>query len=389
MRRTCFSLLSALMFVFWVTVPASAQAMGASDEEIDSRWSPWLGCWQLTLETYDYDDERPEGEVVVCLAPRANDMGVGVTTWADGAVVLTKTLVADGTEYAVDESGCKGWRSAEWSQDGRRLFISSELTCEGASARTISGVSMFLSGETWIDIQLISSGERKELVMRRYRNADMSSTEDWEKTPQAAPVSPTARSAAARKLTIENIIEASRKVDAEVLEAMLVESQTTIHVDSQSLVLLADSNVPVGIIDLMVALSYPEQFEIRSREAVGGGGGLSYDDFLYGGGYDPYGYWYPFYFAPFGYYSYAQWYGGYGGYYLLTPSEKPADAGGKVVKGHGYTRVWPKDRSGRASGGSGWFKGDSSSGGQASSSGYSRGSGSGSTGRTAKPKNKN
>jgi hypothetical protein len=385
--RTYFSLLSALMCVLLMAAPASPQAAGT---ESDSRWSPWLGCWQLTLESRDYDDERPEGEVFVCLSPRANDMGVGVTTWADGAVVLTKTLVADGTEYPVEESGCEGWRSAEWSGDGHRLFMQSKLTCENAIVRTVSGVSMMVPGGTWADIQLIASGDRKELVIRRYRAADMSLTEEWEEVPQEAPASRSARLSAARALTIDDVIEASRMVDADVLEAILVESDTSIHVDSGSLIRLADSNVPVGIIDLMVALSYPERFEIRSRKAVSGGIGWGYDDF-YGAGYDPYGYWYPFYFAPFGYYSYSYWYRP-GGYYLLTPSEdiKPIASGGKMVKGHGYASVWPKEPTGKSRGG--WFgSGGSSgsSGSKASGEGYSSGSGSRSTGRTAKPKNKN
>jgi hypothetical protein len=383
--RTYFSLLSALTFVLSMAAPARAQAVGA---EIDSRWSPWMGCWQLTLESYDYDDERPEGEVFVCLSPRANDMGVGVTTWADGAVVLTETLVADGSQYPVEKSGCEGWRSAEWSRDSRRLFMHSELTCEDATTRTVSGVSMLVSAETWVDIQSIGSGDRKELVIRRYRPADMSLTEEWEEAPQEVPASRSARWSAARALTIDDVIEASSKVDAEVLEGILVESGTSVHVDSRSLIHLADSNVPTNIIDLMVALSYPEHFEVRSREAVSGGGGLGYDDFIYGPGYDPYGYWYPFYLAPFGYYSYAYLYHPYGGYYLLTPSEdvKPADSGGKVVKGQGYTRVWPKESTGKSRGGAGWF---GSGGSGASSEGYSSGSGSRSTGRTAKPKNKN
>jgi hypothetical protein len=373
--------LATLSLALFITAPALA-------EDVDTRWQPWLGCWQLTLASYDYDDERPEGEVFVCLSPRANDMGVGITTWVDGTVQFSETLVADGSPYPVEESECEGWRSAEWSGDGERLFMHSELTCENDTARTVSGVSMMVPGSTWVDIQMIASGYRKELVIRRYRRADREAEEaglaDALEEPWSSPVSP---------LTMEDIIEASRDVDGDVLEAILVESDTRLHVDSESLVRLADSDVPRSIIDLMVALSYPAHFEVNSRQALGGGGGglMAVDDFLYGGAYDPYSYWYPFYFAPFGYYSYAYWSRPYGGYYLLTGDDdvKPADSGGKVVKGEGYTRVWPKKKAaqygGSMSSGSGWA---SSSDGSSSSSGYSKGSGSRSTGRTAKPKNK-
>lgn len=382
--RVTVSLLTTLMVVFLITVPT----LGA-DEGVDSRWLPWMGCWQLTLERFDYDDEWPDDEVFVCLTPRANQMGVGITTWADGAVVLSETLVADGTPYPVEESECTGWRSAEWSGDGERLVMHSELTCENDTARTVSGVSMMVPGSTWVDIQLVASGYRKELIIRRYRRADVEAREAGldgvVQNPSGSRAAP---------LTLEDIIEASREVDADILEAMLVESDTTLHVDSQILVQLADSDVPRGIINLMVALSYPDQFEVKSRQAVGGGGGMmAGDDFLYGGTYAPYSYWYPFYFAPLGYYSYAYWASPYGGYYPLTSDDgeylKPADSGGKVVKGHGYTRVWPKDKAagykGDMSRGSGWASSTDSS---SSSSGYNSGSGSRSTGRTAKPKNK-
>jgi hypothetical protein len=368
------------MAVFWIGAPA----LGA-DEGADSRWTPWTGCWQLTLESFDYDDERPESEIFVCLEPRANNMGVGVTTWADGSVVLSETLVADGTPYPLEESECEGWRSAEWSGDGERLFMHSELTCENDTARTVTGVSMIAPGSAWVDIQLVTSGYRKELIVRRYRRADKQAAEaGLEGAVQNPSVSRTA------PLNLEDVIEASGKVDADILEALLVESDTSLRVDSQSLVRLADAGVPTGIIDLMVALSYPEYFEVDRRQALGGGAGMpAADDFLYGGTYDPYGYWYPFYYAPLGYYSYAYWSRPYGGYYLLTPDSKPADAGGKVVKGYGYTRVSPVNRSGGSGGGlskgSSW---GSSSDSSSSSSGYSKGNGSRSTGRTAKPKNK-
>ena len=56
--------------------------------------------------------------------------------------------------------------------------MSSELTCDNNVARTISGVSMLLSWENRIDIHFISSGERNEQIMRRYRTADVTLTED-------------------------------------------------------------------------------------------------------------------------------------------------------------------------------------------------------------------
>ena len=75
-----------------------------------------------------------------------------------------------------------------------------------------------------------------------------------------------------------------------------MESGSTFDLNSKTLVQLADAGISPNTIDLMLALAYPERFEI-SRETEGrsyGGGGVDL-------GYS-YNYWDTFYFAPFGYY---------------------------------------------------------------------------------------
>jgi hypothetical protein len=152
--------------------------------------------------------------------------------------------------------------------------------------------------------------------------------------------------------------------------------------------------VPDDVIDLMVALSYPDHFVIE-RNTSGSGS--------FGGGFDsmwPY-YTDPFfftsYYAPFGY----RYWGYYDGYYFQGPgfvvvNPDPgiqASGRGRVVDGHGYTRIRPNepDSSGRpgASGGMGSSSvdrsGAGSSSGGVSSSGYSSGGSSGGE-RTAQPR---
>jgi hypothetical protein len=354
-----------------------------------------VGCWELTLESINHDDERPD-DVFVCLDPTADNLGVGITTWAEGTVVFSETLVADGGRRETKRAGCRGWQSTEWSGDGHRLFMYSDTTCENDIHRAISGVSFLTPGATWVDIQLISSGLHRELVIRRYRPARREATEEAGEELSEGVAARTARKIASRDFAIEDIIEAARKVDTEVVEAALVENEARFDLDSEKLIALADSRVAAELIDLMVALSFPEQFEVKSRGASGGGmsgGGFGISDYeLLSDASNPYAYWYPFLYAPFGYYSYG--YSRYGGYYLLTPSDNvaAADSGGRVVSGRGYTRVWPKEAIPRRHGG-GFTKGgdNSSSDGSSSSGGVGRGgySGGKSSGRTAKPKNKN
>jgi hypothetical protein len=166
------------------------------------------------------------------------------------------------------------------------------------------------------------------------------------------------------------------------------------------------------VIDLIVALSYPDRFVVE-RTARGGGGARTYvnDPFLVGWAFG-YPYWYddfyysPYYYTPFGYSRF-----GYGGYYDavfvgggggdVSADPRPSGAG-RVVNGQGYTRVQPREtsvadngsiitRNGRSSGDAGSSSSSSSSASGSSSTasssgGYTGGSTSGDTGRTAQPR---
>ncbi len=179
-----------------------------------------------------------------------------------------------------------------------------------------------------------------------------------------------------------DLAEASDKIDSAAVEAALMESGSTFDLNSKTLVQLAHAGISPDTIDLMLALAYPERFEI-SRETEGrsyGGGGADL-------GYS-YNYWDTFYFAPFGYYY---WYTPYDSFYVQRPVVIPGQgiAGGRLVKGRGYTRVG-RTSGGAVSGGSA-SRGSSSSrtskgssSGSASSKGYSKGGSSSS--RTAKPR---
>ncbi len=412
-----FALVFPLVFAFSLAgfIPSSgAQSVELQypddDPDVDSRWLPWIGCWELVLETVGHLDEYPE-DVLVCLSPVKNESGVRIATWAHGEIILEETLFADGERRPIEDAeskseiDCRGWQSATWSADGHRLFLHSEATCASDVERSNSGVNLLVSGPRWIDVQLVRAGDVRELIIRKYRRAsertiaesgaDVVPSVDWGTSYD--------RLEAENPMGLDDIIEASRVIDSEAVEAVLMESEVELALGSESLIRLADAEVPEELIDLMVALSYPENFRIgrlgaRKRRSYGGsgggGGGL-------GGGFgpvyydDPYAYWYPFYFAPFGYSAYNYGYATYGGYYLLPPAgggEITDTTHGRVVAGKGYSRVWPREResSGRAGRGGGYSTGggysqSGDSGGGVNQSGYSGGGSS--TGRTAKPKN--
>jgi hypothetical protein len=361
---------------------------------VDSRWSPWIGCWQPV--------EANESGVRVCVS-MAGEHGVTFTTTVDGQTVLEETLVADGMEREVTDAECRGTQRAEWSLDGRRLFARADLTCDSQEPRRISGLDIIAPDGTWLDVQSSRVDSRENVRVRRYRRVADN---------VASFVS------AGRSFTLDAVKEASSKVSPQVLEAALAETHAQFDLNSRNVIGLADAGVPERLIDLMIALSYPQEFIVDPQEFIVERTTASVAPaplppaFLAA---DPFDY-RAYYYSPFAY-MYSGFYYPYafGSSYLLVEggggsADPRPSASGQVIDGVGYTRVRqrePEPRATTASSGAGTSStsgsGSSSSGGggSVSSSGYSSGSsgsgsggsgssggssGSGDSGRTAVPR---
>jgi hypothetical protein len=398
-------------------------AMPARAQQADPRWSPWLGCWQMLDERVR--DGNPSGadavaaartralgsttDVSVCVTPGSQPNAVTLSTRASGEPAFEQTMAADAVTHPIMEGACSGSQRAEWSADGYRLFARAELKCANQPPRTISGLTMMTTDGEWLDVQAIDVGGTTNVRVRSYR-----------RTSSTARVG-TATAIAHAALDIEDVKEASTRVASPALEAALIESGARFRLDRRVLVDLDDAKVPDAVIDLMVALSYPDRFQIERRVETSadafppsyagadwsGIWGLGYPYFsLYPNYYGNYRY----YYSPFGY-GYAGLYDPYSPYYYYPGSfvvggaapPPAANAGdGRVVNGVGYTRIRPREAipseggggersSGRSGDGGGFVSGAGYSQGGGSSSGgggggSSRSGGSDGGGRTAQPR---
>ena len=366
---------------------------------VDQRWLPWIGCWQLVEEAGALPEAAGDlaafaDSVLVCVtpaAPPAPATDVLVTTLADGEPVLVETLSADGVEHPVDQSECRGRRRIAWSEDGARLYTRAELTCSARDdARRLSAVGLMADTRTWLALELVEAGERAAVTVRRYRRTGDVTTLSAAGPTLTADLLARARTAALRTgdadLSIDAVIEAADALEAPVLEALLVETETWFDLDGRALIRLDDGGVPGNIIDMLVALSFPDDFQVqRSAPSGGGGGGGGFLGSWGGYGYDT---WYPYYAAPFGYYygwsPYVNSLYGLGDYYYLNSfsgrersliTDAPDVGEGRVYEGYGYTRVATQPDNGgrraqpRGSSGGGVFGGGGSSGGSSSGGG--------------------
>lgn len=333
-----------------VALPAAAQE--------DSRWLAWTGCWEPTAAepASGVAAEAPRA-YVVCVAPA--ESGARFTTVADGETVAERLVVADGTRRSIDQSGCRGWETAAWSEDNQRVYLRSELSCDGGTTRTTSGVLAVHTPEEWIDVQGVKAGDNVDVRVRRYRAASaerISAAGARAYSDDRALALATARTAAAQELTLSDVTEAAAQVDAPVLEALLVEREAAVRLNADALIALDDAGVAASTIDLMVAQANPEKFMIdrASGEAVEvpeeeagerRGRYATYD-------YDPFWYGYPGYYgrnSRYGY-GYGYGYGGFGdpySYYwgrgpqiiIINPGGDDDDSGrvsGRMVKGRGF-----------------------------------------------------
>jgi len=401
-----------------IAVLALAPSASQARQGMDSRWLPWLGCW----ETVDVQAT----DMYVCVRP--GEGGVEVATVANNQVASTRTIQADGQRHELSEEGCSGWQTAEFSRDGRRVFLRSERTCDGVGVRSASAIMSLTSSYEWLDAQSIGVGTDRMPRAVRYRLASADIAQDLGFTVPADRVfaAAEARTLATKDLTIEDVREAAKKVEPEALEAFLIERGQPFDVDARQIVAMADDGIPSDVIDVVVAVSYPDRFRIDrdamrtalqpqertgenrdvrdrygydpfgwgmyggyGRGYLGSCSGLSYYDMFYCNPYNRYsGYGYGYGYDPY-------WWGYSGRPVIIVRGDGQDDTTipqGRVVRGRGYTRGGsPSAGSGSGSGSSKAARPPASSGGsgssvgKATSGGYTGGSSSGSA-RTAKKK---
>ncbi len=345
----------------------------------DARWQPWLGCWQPVAEPGA--GAQPAAGTVVCVV--ADGDGVRVLSYAGGAQVSERRIVADGQPRPVTDDGCTGTGTARWSEDGFRVFLESDLSCGTRGETRGAGVMAILPGSHWLDARSVLVQDQPLMRVERYRLAGAEAMQTAGVpaglVPAAATPETLARMAAASPLGTADVIEASRELRPELVQVLLAERHAGFDLDAATLEHLADAGVPGEVTDLMVALSNPDRFVVDAgsgeiantadlqeeqpgREHVAyAPGARVYTGWDCGGfGYDPF--WgSPYWGAAYSYgygsscgygYGYGYGYGGYspygfgGGYgwspylpgqVIVVRGENSGESGGTMVPGHGYS----------------------------------------------------
>lgn len=345
--------------------------VGVAQEEARGAWGAYLGCWS--------SQAAGEEEGNLCFV--ADGADVEMLTIVDGAVLHREALIADGVERDIARSGCRGTEANRFSDDGRRLYTSSETACAGGPLRQSTGVISMIGPNEWIDVRAIEANGVATPWSRRYERTGYGPLVEAGLLAEETAMlfSPGVVSIPReRGVAVDEILDAMDNVDAVAVQGWLAEAgERVVDLDAEGLLRMQEADVPVAVIDIAVAVTFPEHFALRDDRQDRGGSRHGYWD----GWRAPYRR-YAHYYGPWGYQRYGYW-GGYGRYYapvvvtVAPNTDRPQ--GGRAIAGKGYRA--PRGTA-ASSGGKQVRRAPTSDGGSGSKSGSTRGS----TGRKAKPR---
>jgi hypothetical protein len=346
---------------------AAAEPAATVQAEVGG-WTAWHGCW------------RPIGpdaplNALVCVVPGETPGAVRMISLEDGAVVEETVMHADGTARPVADGGCTGTETATWSRDGRRVFLRTELDCDGVR-RLSTGVIALVAENEWVDVQALEVGGQHAARSMRYRAVRADQTPDAVAGRVATGrglAQESARLHAAAPLDAADVVEASALVAAPVVEALIALRQHGFGLNARTLVELERQGVPASVLDMMVAVSNPQHFAVQEQPrtaqpaqatALRPGVGF-YDEcrdpytfrrlsrlecerlMMYGYGYGSgvrrggFGY------SPWGYDPYG-WRYGQNPIVVIVQPEREERQGGQMVRGQGYSPGTGASSTGRA-----------------------------------------
>src|SRR5262245_20863633 len=124
-------------------------------------WLAFQGCWRAT-------DAAPGN--LLCIVPAG--AGVTMIELDNGDIVRESHMVADARERRVSREDCAGQESVRWSDDGRRVYLNTRMTCGAEIGRNSTGLFALISPREWVSIHAIELEQEAAIRSVRYTLVD-------------------------------------------------------------------------------------------------------------------------------------------------------------------------------------------------------------------------
>jgi len=371
-RSFAVSVLSALfrmalqtVLLLWFLPGFAEDRTGAANGV--SPLAPWVGTWTIVEDQPSLGAMGANQAAVVEIRLTSDGIGLDISRKSPNQPDVKEVLIPDGNKRPVEEQNCSGWRSAHLVAEAGLIVESSEMNCKDAGSIATSSLRIILAADRIAHILALKAGGQTRLAVRRLSfEYDLPSAPDSQTGWRAVA----ARTELSAPWNLETIIRLSKIIDGQLLQAALLEKKTQLNLTPGSLKEMKTARLPNGIIDLLVALAYPDQFHIEKNGQVElrpwivsspgsagpssmPSGPLSYYPGAFYNCYSPYGYFYGFpfsglYSAAFciSYYSPFWW-----DYPIYIPDNGGGGSGGSVGGGgggrltsdQGYVQIEPRD----------------------------------------------
>lgn len=253
-------------------VALSSLITGTAGAQTVGRWQPWVGCWSPNSAIVaPITSNGPSTAVgLLCVVPSNGGNDVDLATIVNGKVAHLEHISATGQQVPKSVDNCPGWESATWSTDNQRVFLRSEFTCGATAKVTGSGILAISSEGEFVQIQGTTVNGKAGARAIRYQPAGVQivmkpglSLADSSIVETVAAgngfASQSMRAAAGAPASTNAIADVAKHVDLAVAGAWLNEIGQKFNVSGKELVTLADAGVPPYMLDLMVAMSYPDK----------------------------------------------------------------------------------------------------------------------------------
>lgn len=223
-------------------------------------WLPFAGCWATATAMVPGP--------MVCLAVTDNPNVVEMLTVSGDAVTSSTTLDLSGRPVRFTREGCSGTEVTKLGANSRTIYTNAEFTCDGGDVQHGSSAFTMLAQDAFSRVEGLKTKSSGAV-----RIVDFTAVTPGTNIPMAianripsneALAVQAARTEAAAPLTPLDIIDASLVLEDNVLSAVVAGRRQTFTLSARDIRGMRDAGVGTPVIDMMIAVSNPRQFQLAS-----------------------------------------------------------------------------------------------------------------------------